>query len=150
MARKIAAFLPENQLASDWPACDWCGMKWNPSKVPVWLGKKTCPNCKEFPTRILHNMLALKLVKLRKHSKLPKAKPPTDWGHLGTFDPKRPWMKWTECAFCTIPQCMNNNIEHKSKVRTYKGNVICVKCRNNIKLMLPQLVKMKYLRVRES
>lgn len=132
-----------------WKTCDWCGIKWNPAKVPVWLGKKTCPSCADFPRRILHRMLELKIVKLRKHSKPPPKFRPVNWGHLGVFDPTRPWLKWVDCAFCSIPMCTNNNAQHQVRLRTWRGHPICGKCTRTIKIMLPKLKKMKYLRVRD-
>lgn len=133
-----------------WKTCDWCGTRWNPNKVPVWLGKKTCPNCEDFARRTLHSLLALKIVRLKKHSKLPRARSVTNWGHLGTFDPTRPWMKWGKCAFCTIPQCLNNNDAHQVRYRTWKGHQICGKCTRTIKVMLPQLKEMGYLKMRKK
>lgn len=130
--------------------CEWCGSMCHPQGLKkAWLGKKICPSCADFPTRILHNLLQMKIVRLKKHSKLPKARPPTDWGHLGTFDPKRPWMKWGRCAFCSIPQCLNNNAEHRVRRQTWKGHEICGKCQRTIKVMLPQLKEMGYLKMRK-
>jgi hypothetical protein len=151
IARKIAAREDDFARTLGWPVCGWCGSKWNPStgKTPVWLGKRTCPQCEYFARRVLHNLVALKIVKLRKSSKLLKMRNPTDWGRLGEEDPNRPWLKWDECVFCTIPQCINNNDQHQVRFQTYKGHLICRKCKAQVKRMLPQLVKMKYLRVRE-
>lgn len=32
--RKIAAREDDFQRMLEWPQCGWCGMKWNPAKVP--------------------------------------------------------------------------------------------------------------------
>jgi hypothetical protein len=95
-------------------------------------------------------MLQLKIVKLRKHSKPPPTFRPVNWGHLGVFDPTRPWMKWVDCSFCSQPMAVNNNSEHQIRMRTWRGHPICGKCIKTIKIMLPKLKKMKYLRVRDA
>lgn len=133
----------------NWKTCGWCGVRWNPRAKKGWLGKRICPKCEEFPRIILHRLVEYDLVKLKKKSKMP---PPygrkRDWGHLGTFDPSRPWMKWKKCKFCTQPIALNNNAEHQVRIRTYKGYLICAHCIRNIRLFLPKLEKMKYLKIK--
>lgn len=94
-------------------------------------------------------MLSLKLVKLKKHSKLPTAKKPTDWGHLGTFNPEKPWMIWENCAFCTIPQAVNHNDLHQVRRRLFRGHLICAKCLTTIRTMIPQLKELGYLKMKK-
>src|SRR5688572_3853228 len=85
-----------------WPKCGWCGTKFNPTKKRTWLGVLICPACEEYPRVILHKLVEYKIVKLRKKSKMPPALGrKRNWGHLGTFDPTRPWMKWVKCKYCT-------------------------------------------------
>lgn len=135
---------------TNWRLCGWCGKGFNPPVVKTWQGKVICPTCEMYPRVILHRLLEFKIVKLRKKSKLPsKRTRPFDWGHLGTFDPERPWMKWTRCEFCTIPQCVNNNAEHKIRIQTYKGHTICGKCVSALRIFNKKLVKMKYMRMRD-
>jgi len=130
--------------------CGWCGIRWDPPQQRGWLGKLICPTCEMYPTMILHRLIEFKIVKLRKKSKLPpKRIRPINWGHLGIFDPTRPWMRWAKCEFCTIPQCVNNNAEHKVRVQTYRGHIICGKCIKNLRTFNKKLVKMKYMRMRD-
>ena len=130
-----------------WPRCGWCGKKWNPPRKRGWLGKLICPTCEEYPRYILHRLIKYDIVKLRKKSKLPTPySRKRDWGHLGTFDPSRPWMKWTKCKFCTQPMCVNNNAEHKVRIPMYKGYPVCGNCVKIMRIFNKRLVKMKYMR----
>lgn len=135
----------------NWSTCEWCGMRWKPQKKVKWLGRLICPKCQEFPKVILHRLVDYKIVKLRKKSKMP----PTlgrkrDWGHLGTFDPNRPWMVWKKCEFCTQPMAVNNNAEHQIRLQKFRGHRVCVHCIRLIRLFMPELVRMKYLRLKEK
>lgn len=132
-----------------WVPCGWCGKSWKPTAKRGWLEVVICPTCERYPTEILHKLIDFNIVKLKKKSKLPpKRKRRHDWGHLGTFDPSRPWMKWTPCEFCSIPICVNNNAEHKVKIPKYKGHVVCGKCMNLMRIFTRRLVEMKYLKLR--
>lgn len=134
---------------TSWVTCGWCGSRWSPQKKKGWLGKLICPKCEVYPTELLHKLLEFKIVKLKKKSKLPpKRTRRHDWGHLGVFDPNRPWMKWTKCEFCTMPMCVNNNAEHKVLIPKYQGHTICGQCIGLIRVFNKRLVKMKYLKLR--
>lgn len=133
-----------------WKTCGWCGTRWNPPRPKGWLGLLICPSCEVYPRVILHRLIKFDIVRLRKKSKLPpKRKRRKDWGHLGEFDEKRPWLRWTRCEFCGIPQCMNNNENRRSSIEKWRGHVICGKCRRVIARMNKKLVKMKYLKIQE-
>lgn len=135
---------------SHWVTCGWCGNRWNPARKKGWLGHLICPKCELYPTLILHRLVEYKIVKLKKSSKLPPLrKKRVDWGHLGAFDPTRPWMRWVECEFCTIPMCVNNNAEHKVSIPKWRGHIICGRCVSLIRLFNKRLVKMKYLKVKD-
>lgn len=133
----------------NWKSCGWCKLRFNPVRPKSWLGRLVCPSCQNFFTLILHNMRKMNLVKLKKKSKVPSRRRPMNWRGRGQFDPDRPWMKWMVCQFCTIPICVNNYNDHRSRVKKWRGNVICGKCQEQIKVMLPQLVELKYLKIKE-
>lgn len=129
---------------SGWVKCGWCGNRFNPPRVRRWLGKKICPKCELFPTHILHKMVKFKIVKLRKKSKLPpyirRVK------RTALFDPKRPWLKWVRCEFCSNAICVNNYPDRRTRITKYKGHIICPWCADRIRVFRSKLSQLKYLK----
>lgn len=149
----------------NWKACGWCGMKWNPTKHGLkygrWLGKLICPTCSDFPYRILHALVELDIVKLKKKMpELPARKGPfenvintkLEKGIRGFGWPTPNPPRYRRCRYCGQLQCINNSPPEYVKIHynTYKGKTICIRCQKLLKRFLPILIREKYIKLKDA
>lgn len=61
-------------------------------------------------------------------------------GHIHAID--KSWMKYRNCGWCGKPMCVNNYEDRRTRLKKYKGRLICPWCERFVKMsMIQELIK---------